>query len=76
MSAASWRNHWPELTTFFHYPVELRRIIYTTNAIESLHSQMRKNISSRKVFPHDEAVIKILSLNIRNFSNRWNRRHG
>ncbi|HLH02569.1 MAG TPA: IS256 family transposase [Bryobacteraceae bacterium] len=76
MSVASWRNHWPELTTFFRYPVELRRIIYTTNAIESLHSQMRKNISSRKVFPHDEAVVKILFLNIRNFSNRWNKRHG
>jgi transposase-like protein len=76
MSVASWRNHWPELTTFFRYPVELRRIIYTTNAIESLHSQMRKNISSRKVFPHDDAVIKILFLNIRNFSNRWNKRHG
>jgi putative transposase len=68
-SVAAWRNHWHELTTFFKYPVELRRIIYTTNAIESLHSQMRKNISNRKVFPHDEAVIKILFLNIRNFSN-------
>jgi putative transposase len=75
-SVAAWRNHWDELTTFFKYPVELRRIIYTTNAIESLHSQMRKNISNRKVFPHDEAVIKILFLNIRNFSNRWNKRHG
>jgi putative transposase len=49
-SVAAWRNHWHELTTFFKYPVELRRIIYTTNAIESLHSQMRKNISNRKVF--------------------------
>jgi putative transposase len=75
-SVAAWRNHWDELTTFFKYPVELRRIIYTTNAIESLHSQMRKNISNRKVFPHDEAVIKILFLNIRNFSNRWNKRQG
>lgn len=76
MSVASWRQHWDELTTFFKYPVELRRIIYTTNAIESLHSQMRKNISSRKVFPNDDAVIKILFLNIRNFSNRWTKRQG
>ena len=76
MSITSWRNHWEELTTFFKYPVELRRIVYTTNAIESLHSQMRKNIATRKVFPHDEAVIKILFLNIRNFSNRWTRRQG
>ncbi|HEY8669406.1 MAG TPA: IS256 family transposase [Terriglobales bacterium] len=76
MSVAAWRNHWDELTTFFKYPVELRRMIYTTNAIESLHSQMRKNISNRKVFPHDEAVIKILFLNIRNFTNRWTKRQG
>ena len=76
MSVAAWRNHWDGLTTFFKYPVELRRIVYTTNAIESLHSQMRKNISNRKVFPHDDALIKILFLNIRNFSNRWNKRQG
>lgn len=76
MSVASWRNHWDGLTAFFKYPVEFRRLIYTTNAIESLHSQMRKNIATRKVFPHDDAVIKILFLNIRNFSNRWSRRQG
>jgi transposase-like protein len=76
MSVAAWRNRWCELTTFFNYPVELRRIIYTTNAIESLHSQMRKNISNRKVFPNDQAVIKILFLNIRNFANRWTKRQG
>jgi putative transposase len=76
MSVASWRNHWDGLTTFFKYPVELRRIVYTTNAIESLHSQMRKNIASRKVFPNDDAAIKILFLNIRNFSNRWSKRQG
>jgi putative transposase len=76
MSVASWRNHWDGLTTFFKYPVELRRIVYTTNAIESLHSQMRKNIASRKVFPNDDAVIKLLFLNIRNFSNRWSKRQG
>jgi putative transposase len=76
MSVASWRTHWDGLTTFFRYPVELRRIIYTTNAIESLHSQMRKNIASRKVFPTDESVVKILFLNIRNFTNRWTKRQG
>lgn len=76
MSITSWRTHWEGLTAFFKYPLEFRRLIYTTNAIESLHSQMRKNIASRKVFPHDEALIKILFLNIRNFSNRWSRRQG
>ena len=76
MAVVSWRKHWLQLTAFFKYPVELRRIIYTTNAIEGLHSQMRKNISNRKVFPNDDAVIKILFLNIRNFSNRWSKRQG
>jgi len=76
VSVATWRTHWDSLTTFFKYPVELRRMIYTTNAIESLHSQMRKNISSRKMFPTDESVIKILFLNIRNFTNRWTKRQG
>lgn len=76
VSVAAWRTHWDSLTTFFKYPVELRRMIYTTNAIESLHSQMRKNISSRKMFPTDESVIKILFLNIRNFTNRWTKRQG
>ena len=60
----------------FQISVEFRRLIYTTNAIESLHSQMRKNIAARKMFPNDDAVIKILFLNIRNFSNRWSRRQG
>ena len=76
MSVASWRRNWEGLTAFFKYPVEFRRLIYTTNAIESLHSQMRKNIATRKVFPNDDSVIKILFLNIRNFSNRWSRRQG
>jgi putative transposase len=71
-----WRRHWEGLTAFFKYPVEFRRLIYTTNAIESLHSQMRKNIASRKMFPNDDAVIKILFLNLRKFSNRWSRRQG
>jgi transposase-like protein len=76
MSIQSWRTHWDSLTTFFKYPVELRRMVYTTNAIESLNAQMRKNIANRKVFPHDEALLKLLFLNIRNFSNRWTKRQG
>lgn len=74
MSIASWRNNWGLLTTFLKYPVELRKIIYTTNAIESLNAQMRKNTSNRKVFPNDDAVIKILFLNVRNFTNKWTKR--
>ena len=56
--------------------MELRRIIYTTNAIESLNAQLRKNISNRKVFPNDESVIKLLFLNVRNFTNKWTKRQG
>lgn len=76
MSIASWKNNWVRLTTFLKYPVELRKMVYTTNAIESLNAQMRKNTSNRKVFPNDEAVIKILFLNVRNFTNRWTKRQG
>ena len=76
MSVASWRRNWTLLTAFFKYPVELRKIIYTTNAIESLNAQLRKNTANRKVFPSDESVIKILFLNVRNFTNRWNKKHG
>jgi transposase-like protein len=65
-----------EQTLFLRYPVELRKIVYTTNAIESLNAQMRKNTSNRKVFPNDEAVIKILFLNVRNLTNKWTKRHG
>ncbi len=76
MSIASWRANWLRLTMFYKYPVELRKMVYTTNAIESLNAQLRKNTSNRKVFPNDEAVIKILFLNVRNFTNRWTKRQG
>lgn len=76
MSIRPWRKHWDSLTTFFKYPVEMRRLIYTTNAIESLNAQMRKNIANRKVFPNDDSLLKLLFLNIRNFSNRWTKRQG
>lgn len=75
-SVASWRNHWEYLSTFLRYPVELRKIIYTTNSIESLNAQLRKNTSNRKIFPNDEAIIRLLYLNIRNFSKRWTARQG
>lgn len=74
MSVVSWKNNWARLTTFYKYPLELRRIVYTTNAIESLNAQLRKNISNRKALPNDEAVIKLLFLNLRNFANRWTKR--
>lgn len=72
----SWRKHWNLLTTFFRYPQELRTFIYTTNAIESLHSRMRKNTDNRRIFPHDESAIRLIYLNIRNMASRWTRRAG
>jgi transposase-like protein len=73
---ASWRTHWNLLTTFFRYPPELRTFIYTTNAIESLHSRMRKNTDNRRIFPHDESAIRLVYLNIRNMAKKWTRRAG
>lgn len=76
MSIASWKANWVLLTAFYKYPVEMRKIIYTTNAIEGLNAQLRKNTSNRKVFPNDESVIKILFLNIENFTKKWTKRQG
>ena len=73
-SLKSWHKHWPLLTTFFRYPPELRSIIYTTNSIEALNSRLRKNTSNRKVFPSDEAVLKLLYLNLRSIVKKWKRR--
>jgi transposase-like protein len=76
MSIASWKNSWTLFTAFYKYPVEMRKIIYTTNAIEGLNAQLRKNTSNRKAFPNDDSIIKILYLNIANFTKKWTKRHG
>lgn len=67
----SWRNHWPNLITFFGYPPEIRKVIYTTNAIESLNSVIRKSIKTRKLFPSDESAIKIIFLAVQAASKKW-----
>jgi transposase-like protein len=66
-----WRRHWEYVTPAFAYPPEIRRILTTTNAIESLHSQLRKIIKTRGHFPTDEAAIKLLYLALRNIKKRW-----
>jgi transposase-like protein len=76
MSIASWKNNWTLFTAFYKYPVEMRKVIYTTNAIEGLNAQLRKNTSNRKAFPNDESIIKILFLNIVNFTKKWTKRQG
>jgi putative transposase len=67
----SWDQHWNDLNEFFKYPPEIRRAIYTTNAIESLNYQLRKVTKNRLLFPSDDAIFKILYLAIRNASEKW-----
>lgn len=67
----SWSNHWPNLITFFDYPKDIRKAIYTTNAIESLNSVIRKSVKTRKLFPNDEAATKVIFLAIESASKKW-----
>jgi transposase-like protein len=66
MIVAQWERHWPQIIPFFTFPPEVRRVLYTTNAIESLHMRLRKIIKSRSHFPSDEAAIKLLWLALQN----------
>jgi transposase-like protein len=67
----SWDNHWEDLNEFFKYPPEIRKAIYTTNAVESLNYQLRKVTKNRSSFSTDDAILKILYLAIRNASQKW-----
>jgi len=67
----SWRRHWNDLSEFFKYPPEIRKAIYTTNAIESLNFSLRKIIKNKLIFVNDDAILKILYLAIRNASEKW-----
>lgn len=66
-----WRRHWDHVRPVFQYPPEVRRILYTTNAIESLHMQLRKIIKTRGHFPNDEAAGKLIYLALRNIVKKW-----
>jgi len=67
----SWRLHWENLNTLFKYPADIRKAIYTTNAIESLNSVIRKATKKRKVFPTDDSAKKVIYLAIRQASEKW-----
>jgi len=67
----SWRSHWNNLNTLFDYPEDIRKAIYTTNAIESLNSVIRKAIKKRKLFPTDDAAKKVVYLAIQQASKKW-----
>jgi putative transposase len=69
--AAMWRRQWQQVIPFFAYPPEVRTIIYTTNAIESLHMRLRKIVKNRGHFPSDESATKLLFLALRNIEKDW-----
>lgn len=67
----SWRRNWPRIIPFFDYPPEIRKVIYTTNAIESVNMSLRKITKNRGSFPSDEALLKLFYLALNNISKKW-----
>jgi putative transposase len=67
-----WRRNWERVTPFFAYPAEIRKIIYTTNALESVNMSLRKVIKTRGSFPNEESALKLLYLALRNVMKKWN----
>ena len=70
---AAWRRAWSRVIPFFAFPPEIRRVIYTTNALESVHAQRRKIIKTRGHFPNDDAATKLIWLALRNIGATWER---
>src|SRR5512134_3511844 len=70
---ASWRRAWTHVIPFFAFPPEVRRVIYTTHALESVHAQLRKILKTRGHFPTDDAATKLIWLALRNITGRWAR---
>lgn len=68
-----WRRNWDQVTPFFAYPAEIRKVIYTTNAVESLNMSLRKVIKTRGSFPNEEAALKLLYLALERVAKRWTR---
>jgi putative transposase len=66
-----WRRNWQRIIPFFAFPPDIRRVIYTTNAVESLHMTLRKVTKNRGSFPNEEAAMKLLYLAIQNVSRKW-----
>jgi len=66
-----WRRQWKRAAVFFAYPTEIRRVIYTTNAIESINMDLRKIIKNRGSFPNDESALKLICLALENLSRKW-----
>lgn len=71
----SWEDNWDNLSTFFVFPDNIRRIIYTTNAIESLNSQFRKVTKTKLIFPNDDSLLKMLYLAVERVAKKWTRNY-
>ena len=69
----SWEDNWDNLSTFFAFPDNIRKIIYTTNVIESLNSQFRKVTKTKLIFPNDDSLMKILYLAVERVAKKWTR---
>ncbi|HOA20778.1 MAG TPA: IS256 family transposase [Sedimentibacter sp.] len=69
--AKSWRDNWANLSTYFKYPEEVRRLIYTTNTIEGFNRQLRKVTKSKSVFPNDDSLLKMLYLAMMDITKKW-----
>lgn len=67
----SWRGNWEHLTTFFEFPAEIRRIIYTTNIVENLNGKIRKYTKNKMLFPTEDALKKSIYLAIRGITKKW-----
>ena len=67
----SWRNKWENLSTYFKYSEDIRRIIYTTNIIESVHRQFRKLTKTKGGFPNENSLLKLLYMGIQNAQRKW-----
>lgn len=68
----SWDANWAELTTFFDYPEQIRRLIYTTNPVEAYHRMVRKFTKSKAVFPTDDSIRKVVFLSVKEITKKWN----
>ena len=67
----SWDDNWTELTTFFEYPQEIRHLIYTTNAVEAYHRQLRKFTKTKNILPTDDSIRKVVYLSVREITKKW-----
>lgn len=70
----SWRANWDELMTYFDYPGEIRKLLYTTNIIESVNSKLRKTTNGKRAFPLDESLLKSLYIVAMELEKKWSRK--